>query len=87
MQDVTIEVTVRRGDWVGKGLVSTDTYGGPYHQGVLVIDSLVPDHSPDPINPVDAAIQGYEIVAASDEAMELLFNAGYRIRGIRLPRH
>jgi hypothetical protein len=82
VDQTTLQVTVRHGQWVGKGFVSTDTYGGPYHQGILVVDEGDPTHGPCPVDPVDAAIEGYEIVTASDEAISLLLDAGYHIKGL-----
>ena len=81
----TLQLTVRRGQWTGKGFVSTDTFGGVYHQGVLVVDTGDPTHSPSPVDPVDAAIEGYEIVTASPEAISLLLDAGYHIKGLTQP--
>jgi hypothetical protein len=77
-----LQVTVRKGEWVGKGYVSTETFGGQFHQGVLVVDEQVPGHAPNPIDPVDAMIEGYEIITASSEAMSLLVDAGYHIKGL-----
>ena len=81
VQDASLPVTVKRGEWVGRGFVSTETFGGQFNQGVLVIDDGDVHDTP---NPVEAAIEGYEIVEAPEEAIRLLLAAGYRIKGLRL---
>lgn len=73
-------VRIRREGWEGTAKVVCQGYAGDHDQGVLVIDEGEVHERP---NPVEAAIAGYEIVDASDEAIRLLLNAGYRIKGLR----
>ena len=75
-----IIVRVRREGWEGPAKVVHEGYVGQMQQGVLVIDEGDIHERP---NPIEAAIGGYEIVEASDEAIRLLLNAGYRIKGLR----
>lgn len=73
-------VRVRRGAWEGIGHVLCHGVGEQYHQGVLEIDD---GDVHDQANPVRAAIEGYEIVSAPPQAMDLLWAAGYRMKGMK----